>query len=108
MTVTPAGGAVRPIVADPISFSGDGAIAGTLNVDDTITITSAPYSGGLGVTSLSNVLQSSADGSAPWTFVTSSPEASFTYEIAVGLDTKYLRQSTQVSDSGDTDAPACS
>ncbi len=105
MTVTPAGGALRPNVSDPITFSGDGAVTGTLDVGDTVTITSAPYSGGIGTTALSNILQSSADGSAPWSFVTSSTEASFTYEIVAGLDTKFLRQSTQVSDDGDTESP---
>ena len=105
MTVIPAGAPVRPVVADPISFSGDGSITGTTEVGETITITSAPYSGGLGVTALSNILQSSTDGSSPWTFVTSSTQASFTYEIVAGLDTKFLRQSTQISDDGDSNSP---
>tara|TARA_R110002050_G_scaffold67647_1_gene146592 strand:- start:47 stop:763 length:717 start_codon:yes stop_codon:yes gene_type:complete len=106
MTVIPAGAAVRPIVADPVTFTdGSGAVTGTYEVGETVTITSAPYSGGIGVTTLSNILQSSTNGLSPWTFVTSSPQASFTYELVVGLDAKYLRQSTQVADTQDDNAP---
>tara|TARA_R110002049_G_scaffold168059_3_gene334485 strand:- start:285 stop:986 length:702 start_codon:yes stop_codon:yes gene_type:complete len=98
MTVTPSGGPVRPS-ASPIAFTGDGSITGTLEVGSTLTITSAPYTGGKGTVTLKNILQSSDDGNAPWIFVAQSTSNSFTHVIGAGLDTKFLRESTQLTDN---------
>ena len=98
MTVTPSGSPVRPSSDSPISFTSSGNIAGILKVGEVITVSGASYNGGVGSVSLSNILQSSDDGNAPWGFVASSANNSFTHTIGAGLDGKFLRESTQLTD----------
>ena len=98
MTVTPPGAASRPSGGTSISFTDTGNLSGTFEVGETITVTGANYTGGVGSVSSSYILQSSDDGNAPWTFVASSPTSPWTHEIAAGLDGKYLRESTQITD----------
>ena len=98
MTIIPQGAAVRPVPDTPVVFDGDGSITGTVEVDQTITVNAAPYSGGNGTVTMSNILQSSTTGSGNWLFVSSSPNASFTQLIPDTLEGLYLRQSTQVTD----------
>ena len=98
MTVTPPGGASRPSEA-AIAFTGDGSITGSLAVGATLTIKGAPYTGGKGTVTLKNILQSSTDGSAPWDFVAQSTTNSFTHVIGAGLEAKFLRESTQLTDN---------
>ena len=98
MTVTPPGAPVRPSGGSPISFTSSGNITGTLEVGEVITVTGASYNGGVGSVSLSNILQSSDDGNAPWGFVSSSANNSFTHTIGAGLEGKFLRESTQLTD----------
>ena len=101
MTVTPANGASRPSASVPISFTANGLIAGTFEVGETLTITAATYTGGGGSETLANILQSSDTGNAPWSFVAQATTSSFTHVIGAGLDGKFLRESTQVTDGGE-------
>lgn len=81
-----------------VAFSDGGSITGTLEVGETITINGATYSGGFGSITSSYVLQKSDSGSGGWSTVAVKSSATSTHNIAAGLDTKYLRVSTQITD----------
>ncbi len=81
-----------------VTFSDGGSITGTLEVGETITINGASYSGGFGSITASYVLQKSDTGSGGWTTVAVTSSATSTHSLAAGLDTKYLRVSTQITD----------
>jgi hypothetical protein len=98
MTVTPSGSANRPTGDSELSFTSDGNITGTLEVGETITIFSAGFTGGIGNVTTANILQASDTGAAPWNFVAQSANNSFTHVIGAGLDGKFLRESTQLTD----------
>ena len=96
------GGSVltRTVNAYPagVSFSDGGSITGTLEVGETITINGASFTGGFGSVTASYVLQKSNTGSGGWSTVVVKNSATSTHNLAAGLDTKYLRVSTQITD----------
>ena len=96
------GGSVltRTVNAYPagVTFSDSGSITGTLEVAQSISINGASYSGGFGAVTASYVLQKSDSGSGGWTTVSVKSSPSSTHTLAAGLDTKYLRVSTQITD----------
>ena len=96
------GGSVltRTVNAYPaaVAFQDSGSITGTLEVGETITINGASFTGGFGSTTASYVLQKSNNGSSSWSTVSVKNSATSTHVIAAGLDTKYLRVSTQITD----------
>ena len=96
------GGSVltRTVNAYPagVAFSDGGSITGTLEVGETITINGASFTGGFGTISASYVLQKSDTGSGGWSTVVVKSSATSTHSLAAGLDTKYLRVSTQITD----------
>jgi len=81
-----------------VAFSDGGSITGTLEVGETITINGASYSGGVGSITASYVLQKSNTGSGGWSTVVVKTSAASTHTLAAGLDTKYLRVSSQITD----------
>ena len=96
------GGSVltRTLQAYPtaLSFTSDGSIAGTLEVGEDITVNGASFTGGIGSISELYVLQKSDTGTGDWTTVATSTTEPFTNNLSPGLDGKYLRVSTQISD----------
>lgn len=97
MTVTPAGGGVRP-AANPVSWTSTGSVTGTMQVGESVTVSAASYTGGIGDTTLANILQVGDSNSGPWTFLASSATASYSYTLLPAQEGKFLRQSTQVTD----------
>ena len=81
-----------------LNFTDSGSITGTLEVGESITINGAAYTGGIGSITANYVLQKSNSGSGGWTTVLTKTSATSTYTIAAGLNEKYLRVSTQVTD----------
>lgn len=81
-----------------LNFTDSGSITGTLEVGESITINGAAYTGGIGSITANYVLQKSNSGSGGWTTVLTKTSATSSYTIAAGLNEKYLRVSTQVTD----------
>ena len=96
------GGSVltRTVASYPsaISFSDNGSVTGTIQVGQTVTVTGAAFTGGIGTVTELYVLQKSDTGSGGWTTVATSATTPFTNTLASALEGKYLRVSTQLSD----------
>ena len=106
VTVTPSGGASRPVASDPASFGGTTTLSGTPAVGEVLTATSSPFSGGDGTVSTNMVFQVSNNGTSGWSFLAGNPGvasgASATYTIQSGDAGKYIRASYQVTDDNGT------
>ena len=83
---------------DAVAFSDSGSITGTLEVGESITINGATYTGGFGDVTAQYVLQKSDTGSGGWSSVIIKNNQTSTYTLGAGLETKYLRVSTQITD----------
>ena len=81
-----------------ISFTDDGSLTGDFEVGGTVTVNGAGFVGGIGDVTELYVLQQSDTGSDGWTTVTTNATEPFTYILGAGLEGKYLRASTQLSD----------
>lgn len=83
---------------DPIAFSDTGSITGTLEVGETVTINGATYTGGFGDIEVEYVVQKSDTGSGGWNFAVIREQQTSTMNLGAGLEGKYLRVSTQITD----------
>lgn len=81
-----------------VTFFDSGSISGTIQVGETITVTGAGFTDGIGTVTALYVLQRSDTGSGGWTTVATSPTSPFTNTLGAPLEGKYLRVSTQVTD----------
>ena len=98
MTVTPAGGGSKPVPDVALSWTSTGSVTGTMQVGAIVTVTAASYTGGIGSTTLANLLQVGESNTGPWTFLATNTNTSYTYTLQPAQEGKYIRQSTQVTD----------
>ena len=102
MTVTPPGAPLRPVAADPISFSGSTTVSGNATVGETLTATAANYTGGVGAVSTNLLFQVSNNGTSGWSFLSGNPSTASggtaTYVLQAADSGKYIRASFQVTD----------
>jgi hypothetical protein len=82
-----------------VTFSDGGSITGTLSVGETITLNGAAYTGGFAPITANYVLQKSDSGTSGWSTVVVKNSLTSTYTLPAGLAGKYLRKSTQITDS---------
>ena len=102
VTVVPPGSASRPVAPVPLQFTTASAISGTAQVGETIQITAADYTGGIGDIVTNLLLQTSANGSTAWNFLQgnpgTAPGAVVNSVIPQAQEDQYLRASYQVTD----------
>ena len=96
------GGSVltRTVESYPTSivFADSGSITGTIQVGEEVTVNGASFTGGIGTITQLYVLQKSDNGTSGWTTVATSANTPFLHTLGAGLEGKYLRVSTQLSD----------